>query len=499
VPPLRWWNTLTLRLALVFNAVAVGVLGAFWVVDCRHEYTKQLNIAAERLGEEARILSAARSHFTEVGDFQEFLDTFCRQMSPAVSPGHHIVMFGPSGEAIAPAHVRSQAGLEGLMAATRAGASAQFSFDGLDYLSVSAQGADGARVVIAQSLAPIWAALQTQAGSRALSLAVVAALVIGITTITVLVLVRDPLRQVVAGIQALGRGRFDVRLPRSRNPVLRYVAERINEMARALHAVDQQRRAEMKRARAIQSRLLPPEQHAIGVYDIAAKLYPADSVGGDLYDIVRLEDGSTLLAILDVAGHGVAAALYTALLQNVLHYEARATADPARLLDVMNAQLARKAGGSGDFATCFLVRLDRDTGAIDYAGAGHEPVVLVRSSGAIELLESGGPPLGLIAGNAYAVGHARLESGDRLLLYTDGLHEIWDGGGRHFGREKLIALLGGTARHEPAAQVDAVIEAVRRSARDSRFVDDVTLICALRTAAAADKQSSILAKRVHGD
>jgi serine phosphatase RsbU (regulator of sigma subunit) len=237
----------------------------------------------------------------------------------------------------------------------------------------------------------------------------------------------------------------------------------------------------MRRARAIQTRLLPPiESSSNGSYEVSAVFRPADSVAGDLYDIVELADGSTLLGVLDVSGHGVAAALYTALLRTVLRHQAKVTCDLARIVAAMNDEFTSVAGDSGEFATCFLVRLDRSTGSLEFVGAGHDPAVIVRADGSVELLEGRGLPIGLGGLEGYATSRSALRPGDRLFLYTDGLHEVIDEQGVQFGRQRLIDLLAKTSGLVPREQLDDVVRSVRSHERSGGFQDDVTLLCARR-------------------
>jgi sigma-B regulation protein RsbU (phosphoserine phosphatase) len=253
-------------------------------------------------------------------------------------------------------------------------------------------------------------------------------------------------------------------------------------MAGALEAVAKRARAEMRHAREIQRRLLPPEGLSIPGCEIVALFEPADSVGGDMYDIVPLPDGSVLLAVLDVCGHGVPAVLYAALLRTILRREALAAADLPRVVRAMNDELMTVVGSSGVFATCMLVRLDPQTGALDYVGAGHDPGIVVRANGSTELLDGDGLPLGISGDRHELVQSAQLEFGDRLFLYTDGLHEVFDAHGERFGRRRLTTLLAETSTCPPVDQIATCVNRARVFAAGHSFLDDLTLLCAVRRA-----------------
>ncbi len=203
-------------------------------------------------------------------------------------------------------------------------------------------------------------------------------------------------------------------------------------------------------------------------------------MAGDLYDFVELADGSILLAVLDVSGHGVAAALYTALLRTVLRAQAKLTSAPQRIVQAMNDELASVVGSSGAFATCFLLRLDPSAGTIDYVGAGHDPAIAIGQTGKPRLLEGHGLAMGIKSGETYSGATATLRPGERLFLYTDGLHEVFNADGVLFGSERLIELLKETRGREPAEQLNEVIRRVQSYVGNGSFDDDVTLVCIFR-------------------
>lgn len=475
----RWWDTLSFRLALIVNMTVVAVLATFGVLDYHRERDVHLSGVVDRLREEAKILLVARSHISDGEGFRRFVDDFCRQMSTAASPGHHIAVFGPDQAVVMRAHERADPGLETAMAATARTGATSFSYNGLSYVSVSVAGSDGERVAIAQSTEPIEAFLHAQRNSSIVSTGILVTLIFGVTTIGLLIWVRTPLRNLVAGVHALGQRRFDTRVRAAGKSELRFLARGINTMAGALERVEKLRRREMASARVIQQSLLPPDIRVTDHLAIAAVFLPADDVGGDLYDVIELQDGSTLIAVLDVSGHGVPAALCTALLRTVLRHEAGATVDTVRIAEAMNSEFA-DIGVSGAFATCFLARLVNSSGDIEYVSAGHEPGVLIRADSSIELLEDHGLPLGVDGGSTYRSFHASLNQDDRLFLFTDGLHEVFDEQETQFGRERLRQALAGTSKLPVDRQLRVIIEKVRSFQCQDRFSDDVTLLCAHR-------------------
>ncbi len=475
----RWWNTLAFRLAVVINTAAILVLGAFAEIDSRREEAAHMQPEIDRLREEARVLRVAWDQLPDSEQFQAFLDQFCRQMSSAASPGHHIAVFDKEGEIATRAHEHANHALEVRMATSRIADAARFAHDGEPFVSVSVITGDGSMIAVAQSLAPVEQILHAQRISRLASTAILVALIFGVTTVALLVWVRDPLRELVSAVSAVGKRRFDVRVRPSGSRELRYLTHGVNEMIQALEVVEKNRESEMRRAQEIQQALLPHDNRHVDGFDVATVFLPAERIGGDLYDIVNLSDGSTLLAVFDVSGHGVPAALFTALLRTVVRHHAAQNTDLALIAGAMNLALVEVAP-SGTFATCLLVRLLPSEGAAEYVSAGHDPAIIVTPGGPPTSLRDGGLVLGVERCVRYKVSRVEVSRGSRIFIFTDGIHEASDDQARLFGRERLTRLLAETNGLSPEQQLNAVVQSAQRFQGHDRFDDDVTLLCAYR-------------------
>lgn len=360
------------------------------------------------------------------------------------------------------------------MLRNRAARDSRLHVGGDDYVAVAIDGAAGTSISVVQSLAPIRKIIRDQGISRAASFGILASVTFVVTNGLVLVWVHAPLRRLVQGLRSIGEGQFDTQVRVAGSTELRYVASGLNEMAVALQRADRERRQQMKRARAIQTRLLPSFDRNIGGYQIDAEFQPAESVGGDFYDIISLSDGALLVTMLDVSGHGVAAALHTALLRTVLRYETKLSSDPGTIATAMNREFCA-VSDTGEFATCCIVRLCPD-GAVAYANAGHDPPLLVGADGSRTLLEVDGMVLGLVDGEPYSSLRARLDHGSRLYLYTDGLHEVVQANGELVGRDRVARLLS-----QSDEGLDVVTERVKALSAAGLFDDDVTLVRIQRT------------------
>jgi phosphoserine phosphatase RsbU/P len=236
---------------------------------------------------------------------------------------------------------------------------------------------------------------------------------------------------------------------------------------------DRKQRRELDEARLIQRALLPSVFPDVPGFRIAASWQPADGVGGDCFDAIAA-DGSLGVAIADVAGKGLPAAMLMSNLQAALRAFAGGGARPASICANVNRLLCAHMV-SGRFITFCFAWLDRDRGTVTYSNAGHNPPLLVRADGRAETLGEGGVVMGVFADATYDDRQLALRSGDRLLFYTDGMTEARSPSGEELGdgRLKDFALTTrGLSADEMKRQIlDRVIEFA-----GGRFDDDATLI-----------------------
>ena len=242
-------------------------------------------------------------------------------------------------------------------------------------------------------------------------------------------------------------------------------------MGEALERAAADRRAQAKKAREVQRNLMPSTEE-LGRHGVLAAYEPAEDVGGDFLDLRPRPDGSFLLYVGDVTGHGISAAMGASMLKVLMEASDADTDDPAEVLDRVNEAFFRVTL-PGVFATLLVVRVDPAGRRWTHASAGHEPGFL-RRSGAVEELGSTGLPLGVIADERYEAEEREMEEGDVLVLMTDGLTEAMDAAGRLLGRAPLRACIAEEAGGPPAI-FDAVLGRVRRFRGDRPPGDDSTL------------------------
>lgn len=472
----RFWDTLAFRVGVLVNLAVLLVLGMAALLGYRQERAGLLAAEAERLKEEAKVIAVARARMPDQEVFRSFLDEFCHQMSVAVSPGHHIIILDEHGQILFKAHARANAMLETEMIKAVREGTHQLTLGADGFTVATAPSSGRFTIAVAQSTDPVRKMIHQEAVGRAKSVVVLSLVVFVVTSLGLLVWVRRPIANLLDVVGEIGARGFNVRAKSMGTTDLRLLADGVNTMAESLERVERARLAEMLRAKEIQESLLPVLTEEVNGFQCAAQFLPADNVGGDLFDLVRQKDGSVLVAMLDVSGHGVPAALFTALLHTVFRYEAERAQDPATVLAEMNARL-HAVTRLEDFATCFLLQIAPGGDVVSFASAGHDPAVLVRADGTLQELETGGLPLGVLPLTSYVSSQERIAFHDRLFLYTDGLHEVFDKEGRLFGRERLKDLLRGTISCSPPDQVRHVIEHVRLFGQATDLADDATLIC----------------------
>jgi serine phosphatase RsbU (regulator of sigma subunit) len=228
-------------------------------------------------------------------------------------------------------------------------------------------------------------------------------------------------------------------------------------------------------AREIQESLLPRDLSLSPQIAIATAWIPSADVGGDYFDVFPLGSEKIGLCVADVAGHGIPAALLMSNLQAAARVIVNDSVTTAALCAQLNERAVQRFP-AGIFVTFFYGVLDLPTYQLAYCNAGHNPPYLIKGDGSVRLLKGGGVALGVIHPWNYQEQGVRLEPGDRLVLFTDGLTEARSPTGELFGEERLVELLIRHRLLSPEAIKDAVLGAVSSFARRV-FQDDVTLLC----------------------
>lgn len=285
-------------------------------------------------------------------------------------------------------------------------------------------------------------------------------------------------------------------------------------------------RRELSVAAEVQRRLFPTHPPAVATLELSGFCQPARGVGGDYYDFLKLGDGQIGIAVADVAGKGISAALLMSTVQASLRSQAMAARGSlADLVSTMN-QLMYSSTGSSSYATFFYAQFDEQTRCLTYVNAGHNPPFLLRSGSAkasemeycspwsgrrggeyangissagtaaalleapaatalaagstaaeaTSLLTCGGPVIGIFSDCLYEQETIQLQSGDLLFAYTDGVTEAFNAEGQEFGEHRLQQVLA-EATHLPADEVrERVVRCVREWCGNAPQHDDLTFV-----------------------
>ncbi len=234
---------------------------------------------------------------------------------------------------------------------------------------------------------------------------------------------------------------------------------------------------ELAVAKNVQMSVLPAVPPPSEYYDLYASMTPAREIGGDFYDYFRLDDYRLGMVIADVSGKGIPAALFTMVTRALLKSAARNHHSPADCLSEVNDLLSQE-NDACMFVTLFYGVLDLRDGLLQYSNGGHNPPRIVRSgNGSIDALpQTGNLALGVLPGHEFNENEVRLDIGDALFLYTDGITEACNSTDDEFGESRLDDRLGSERHAAMGDLVDVVVAAVEEFAVGMEQFDDMTCL-----------------------
>ncbi len=234
-------------------------------------------------------------------------------------------------------------------------------------------------------------------------------------------------------------------------------------------------------AREIQNWLLPNHPPAIPGFETAFQTRPANTVAGDYYDMfVRPgrvpEDERVLLAVADVAGKSIPAAMLMATFQASLRTLAVTESSLTDLIASVNRYACTNSQGGLRFTTAFLAELDPGTRTLTYINAGHNQPMLCRKSGMLERLDAGGLPIGIRDEASYESGSVVLAPGDWLVIFTDGVVEAVNTRGEEYGEPRLLSIVASAASVSPAEMMQRILTGLDVFVGNTPQHDDVTCL-----------------------
>ncbi len=259
--------------------------------------------------------------------------------------------------------------------------------------------------------------------------------------------------------------------------VIIYDITKIEKQKAELEAKQKQLDLDLRAAAGIQQSLLPsvlPDAEGLG---FAWKFEPCGQIGGDIFNITTLDDGRVCLYMLDVCGHGVAAALVSVSVSQFLANIGKLTEKrltPSVILDELNRAFPFERFDS--FFSIILMMIDPVQRTLSYGSAGHPSPVLVRAGGALETLDCRGPVVGLDPCLKFSSETVQLAPGDRVVVYTDGVLDVDNGSGELFGGDRFLEAIEGSRNGGAEAMVESIHEAARRFGGARAPDDDISLL-----------------------
>ncbi len=456
-------TTIRFQLLVAVNATAAFLVAVFLTYDFQRELGERLKDTSNALEEEAKtlLLGVLQMNDSQNGNVQEYIDAVCQRMREAQSPGHHIAVQSAGGTIQASAHHRASSEILAAMQKAADSPNRRARYQDTE-LVVGVFSENGSTVYVSESLDNVRKSVMGNVVRRIVGIAV-SALVVGLLVNLILWrVVTHPLEQLVGVVKQIGSGNLGAQSEPFRSVELDYLAGEVNTMSMSLEKADRERKSQMAKARQIQENLLPDEIVAPAL-TVVPVFQPADDVGGDYYDAFLLNDGSWLVVVADVMGHGVPAAMSAAMLKVLLMQAVDQFTSPAQILESVNRRFA-SVSLSGDFVTIFLARIATKEGVLDYASAGHEPACLISPTGQVSQLPATGMLLGIDEAGEWK--DIRIDSiqGYRLVIVTDGVTETANAEGTMFGKERLAALLSdvrGLPLEQAASRINDVLTRFR--------------------------------------
>ncbi|MDQ3711893.1 MAG: SpoIIE family protein phosphatase [Acidobacteriota bacterium] len=236
---------------------------------------------------------------------------------------------------------------------------------------------------------------------------------------------------------------------------------------------------ELELATEIQQRFQPSAPPIMDGYEFQGISFSCYEIGGDYYDFIPQNDGKMLIALGDVSGKGTAAALLMSSLHAAIHAQVSAKTSLLQTIKSVNEYLAENTP-TNRFVTLFIAELDPQTGTLNYINAGHNPPLIGHVDGTVKQLESGGFPLGIIPLAEFEVGQTQLQSGEALVIYSDGVSEANNLKGDEFGMERLTQVVSKNLKASASGLRDKVESALSAFTQTAPANDDITLVIVKR-------------------
>jgi len=294
--------------------------------------------------------------------------------------------------------------------------------------------------------------------------------------------ITKPIKKVTEGAKKIAIGDFKTRITVQTHDETQTLAKTFNQMAQTLEITtkamiyEERVRKELELAAQIQKDILPKKIPVVKGLDIAAGLIPAEEIGGDCYDFIPTGEGRWLFYLGDVTGHGVSSGIVVSI-ANAMFYSSSGDCGLKELMVKVNDVLKKKTTANM-FLTLVLLQWDEKTQVMRYVSAGHEPMMVYRAkANKVEMCDHGGIALGMLLDidSQLEVNEVKLEKGDYLVLYSDGIPEAWKNEKEMYGMERFKRLVYAAKDLQSALAIrNAVFADVKQFTGDYKQMDDIT-------------------------
>lgn len=313
------------------------------------------------------------------------------------------------------------------------------------------------------------------------------ALVLGILSSSLLVRwLLNPLKNLSAGVSFLATGNFEHKIDISSKDELGELAYAFNDMTgrlkqAQLEQIEKEKfKKELQIAHEIQDFLLPKTIPDLPGFELRSYYSPAKEIGGDYFDYFQLNDRLLGIVVADVSGKGIPGSLGMVMTRSLLRSQVQGNPSPSRVLSQTNV-LFRENMKKGMFVTMFYAILDLETRVLRCANAGHLPLLVARSSTRqVEVIPSNGVALGIAAGSKFEQylkdQTVMLETGDIVVIYTDGVNEATNSSGEQFGIERINSCLLESLKLPAGDVVNKICQRVTEFSGIVEPADDITLL-----------------------
>ncbi len=472
----RW--PLGVHLLLAVNLPLALLLLVLMVFEYRDEMDQAIHEKETGLADEAVAVYQAVAHLAHghsVSSTKEFIEEVCVKMQATRSPGHVILVMRDKELLHSSEHGHMAVDVDAALLKTFRNGRSRLRWRN-DLVVLGGHEEEGTAVVIAELATNIRRAARAEVLWQLAALAFLALIAAAIMDAVLWRLIRSPLRRMSATVDTVARGEFGVLLKTPIGRELQDLTRSFNTMSEALATDERRRQHDIQRARDIQQHLLPNGVSIPGL-TIARDYQPAEHVAGDYYDLLPLANGSWLLVIADVAGHGISAAMAATLLKALLLCESENSLDPTKILGRVNRRMTSLLP-TGVFVTILLAVWNPNQRRLTYVNAGHPPGLLWNPRDGFRELAASTFPVGVMPEIEYASRELTLTPSDRLVLVTDGLLEAFSPTGELFGTDRLQQLIVDHASANPSELLNTILAAVRSFADSRPLPDDLTLFVA---------------------